>query len=116
MSNRYDSSVGGMGKVAEAIPGTTNSGPSLIDEVRLMLSSPTKAAKSSTTDVSSISFAEIAIETTAPSPGDSMQSGPSSVMLGALLLGACSMTKGSAVGDTSSDSSSEFEVLGFSVG
>ena len=55
-----------MGKVAEAIPGTTNSDPSLMDDVRSILSSPTKAAKSSITDESSTSFAEIAIETKSP--------------------------------------------------
>ena len=86
-----------MGKVAEAIPGTTNSDPSLMDDVRSILSSPTKAAKSSITDESSTSFAEIAIETKSPSVNESMQSGPSRVMLGALLFGACSITKGSAV-------------------
>lgn len=116
ISSKYDSSVGGMGKVAEAIPGTTNSNPSLMDEVRSILSSPTKAAKSSTTDVSSTSFAEIAIETKSPSLNESMQSGPSREIPGALLFGACSITNGNAVGCTSTDSFSEFEVIGFSVG
>ncbi len=95
-----------MGKVAEAIPGTINSDPSLMDEVRSMLSSPTKAAKSSTTDVSSTSFAEIAIVTRSASSNESMQSGPSRVIRGALLFGSCSITNGNAVGCASTASSS----------
>ena len=74
-----------MGKVAEAIPGTPNSGPSLMDEVRSILSSPTKADKSSTTDVSSTSLTEIAIVMRSPSLNESAQSGPSRVIRGALL-------------------------------
>ena len=69
-----------MGKVAEAIPGTPNSGPSLMDEVRSILSSPTKADKSSTTDVSSTSLTDIAIVTRLLSFNGSTQTGPSRVI------------------------------------